>query len=100
MKMIELHLAGHRNIEIAEAFNTSPSRVSITLHNPTAQAYLDTVREAVDQELKSLLPTAVEAIRRALRDDDIHVALRPLTCSSAFGGGIVMGSVPRRPPRT
>ncbi len=76
MKMIELHLAGRRNIEIAEAFNTSPSRVSITLHNPTVQAYLDGVRKVADLELKSLLLTAVDAIRRALTGDDIDVALK------------------------
>ena len=76
MMIIESHLAGRRNTEIAKEFGTSTSRISIILHNPTVQTYLQAMREAADQELKNLLPAAVEVLHRALEDGDLNVALR------------------------
>lgn len=75
-RMIEMHLAGLKNTEIAEAFSIAPCRVSIILRNPTVEAYLHELREAADQELKNLLPAAVGILRRALDDPDPKVALR------------------------
>ena len=61
--------------QIALAFRCRASTVSRILHDPQIAGLIKIGREAYDDELKNLLPLAVEAIRGALCDPSVKVRL-------------------------
>ena len=61
--------------QIALAFRCRASTISRILHDPQISGLIKIGREAYDEELKSLLPLAVEAIRGALCDPSVKVRL-------------------------
>lgn len=61
--------------QIALAFHCRASTVSRILHDPQIAGLIKIGREAYDEELKNLLPLAVEAVRGALCDPSVKVRL-------------------------
>lgn len=61
--------------QIALAFHCRASTISRILHDPQISSLIKIGREAYDEELKSLLPLAVEAIRGALCDPNVKTRL-------------------------
>ena len=61
--------------QIALFFHCRASTVSRILHDPQIAALIKIGRDAYDEELKNLLPLAVEAIRGALCDPNVKTRL-------------------------
>jgi len=61
--------------QIALAFHCRASTISRILHDPQIAGLIKIGREAYDEELKNLLPLAVEAIRGALCDPNVKTRL-------------------------
>jgi hypothetical protein len=61
--------------QIALFFHCRASTVSRILHDPQIAGLIKIGREAYDEELKNLLPLAVEAIRGALCDPSVKTRL-------------------------
>lgn len=61
--------------QIALAFHCKASTISRILHDPKIAGLIKIGRDAYDEELKNLLPLAVEAIRGALCDSNVKVRL-------------------------
>lgn len=61
--------------QIALAFHCRASTISRILHDPQIAGLIKIGRDVYDEELKNLLPLAVEAIRGALCDPSVKVRL-------------------------
>ena len=61
--------------QIALSFRCTASTISRILHDPKIAGLIKIGRDAYDEELKNLLPLAVEAIRGALCDPNVKTRL-------------------------
>lgn len=65
-QMIQLHLEGMSNNDIAEGVGMTPSRVSIILNDPLARAWAQSQMQDFELEFQALFPKTVGVIRDAL----------------------------------
>lgn len=73
--VITYNLQGLSNAAIADILGCSQGWVGRVLRDPLAKEILSNFADDHKQELKSLLPHAVDVIRRSLGSDDPRVAL-------------------------
>ena len=66
LEMIEMHLHGWKNRDIAEAFSTTDSRVSILFHDPLAESIIAGARKDSEKRLSALHEKAVDVISDAM----------------------------------
>lgn len=75
-RLIALVLEGFSGNDIALTLGMTPSRVSIIKSDPLVQSILSIHLAEADQQLGSLLPKAVESLRKGLESADLSHSLR------------------------
>lgn len=74
--VVMLHLEGLSAKDIADETGFSPSYISTILRSEAAQNILKDYFSFADMEFKALYKLSIEAVRDALRSDDIDIRLK------------------------
>lgn len=76
-EMVEMHLSGYRNRDIARYFGVTDITVNRILSDPLAQALIVRAGEEAEQRLQALANSAVDSVQAAMHEErDVETRLK------------------------
>lgn len=96
-KIIQLKVAGLTRVDVGREAGCTPEYVSMLLRQDVAKAYLQTMYEDLDQDLKDLVAPAIDTVRELLGSGDDKVALAAANLALKANGKMERESIEDRP---